>query len=144
MYKNPSLTIQFPSASHQRQASTQLLVSEAVNMKFPTIIPLLMAATSALPTPQEQQATSTGVEAFNLMALRSASPIHFGSFSATRRGIYINLPPGKQDATCEGEDSNTATFYMKDGGLFLYHGYTTKPQQIFVDRSGMGKLSMCL
>lgn len=113
-------------------------------MKFPTIIPILVAAASALPTPQEQQTASAGVEAFNLMALRSASPIHFGRFSATRRGIYINLPAGKQDATCEGEDSNTATFYIKDGGLFLYHDHTTKPQQVFVDRSGMGKFTMCL
>lgn len=73
--------------------------------------------------------------AFELMALRSASPIHFAPFSAAHSTLFLNLP--HQNASCEGENPNRATFYIKHGGLFLY-SKDGETQEIFVDRSGMG------
>ena len=104
-------------------------------MKLAALTSLLAAASvSAVPTP-----SSSGIEVFNLMSLRSASPIHFGSFSAASSSIFINLPADQQGATCEGDGHGVAYFYLQDTGLFLYDGRTPKPQQIFVDRSGMGR-----
>lgn len=97
-------------------------------MKFSAAIATLAAAGSALAAP-------SGPKAFDLMALRSASPIHFASFSAAESSLFLNLQ--EQGAKCDGDNHNRATFYLKDGGLFLY-SKGGKHQQIFVDRSGMG------
>lgn len=124
---SPAISPQTPAKPHPQSAK----------MKFTALTSLLAAtAVSAVPTPEQ---TAADVKAFNLMSLRSASPIHFGSFSATKSSIFINLPAGKQGATCEGDPKGVATFSLKDGQLFLYDGRSTDPQQIFVDRSGMGK-----
>ncbi|PNY23137.1 Uncharacterized protein TCAP_06918 [Tolypocladium capitatum] len=98
-------------------------------MKFSAAIATLAAAGSALAAPSEP-------ETFDLMALRSASPIHFAPFSAAKSNILLNLK--HQNATCEGDNYNRATFYLKDSGLFLY-SKGVKHQRIFVDRSGMGQ-----
>ncbi|KAL6870183.1 hypothetical protein ACO1O0_001521 [Amphichorda felina] len=110
-------------------------------MKF-TALASLMAATcvSAVPTPDgAAKIECTDPEVFNLMSLRSASPIHFGSFSAALGSIFLNMPADQQGATCEGDGHGVAYFYIQDTGLYLYDGRTTKPQQIYVDRSGMGQ-----
>ncbi|KAI5860944.1 cell wall protein PhiA [Durotheca rogersii] len=73
---------------------------------------------------------------FTLMALRSASPVHFSSVSAAKSGLFLQLP--NQEASCDGEAATQATFYLKDGGLFLYAASAT-PQQLYADRSGMGQ-----
>ncbi|RYO76345.1 hypothetical protein DL762_009810 [Monosporascus cannonballus] len=70
------------------------------------------------------------------MALRSASPVHFASISASQSNLFLHLP--KQGASCDVEDPGYATFSLIDGGLFLYAASAT-PQQIYVDRSGMGQ-----
>lgn len=80
-------------------------------------------------------------EPFYIMSLRSASPIHFAQFQAALNSIFLYLP--SQNATCDdGEkptDPNYATFALsEDGGLYLYAQSAT-PQQLFVDRSGMGQ-----
>jgi hypothetical protein len=95
-------------------------------MKFITISSLALAGT-ALATPTQPQA-------FDIMALRSASPIHFAPLSASRGSFFLNLP--KQDAKCCSE-TNRATFYLKGTELFLYSDKGTL-QQVYVDRSGMG------
>ncbi|KAI1270865.1 hypothetical protein F5Y07DRAFT_384914 [Xylaria sp. FL0933] len=85
--------------------------------------------------------TSTAVgpnEPFGLMALRSASPIHFARFGAALSSIFLNLP--SQNATCaDPAAADYATFTLsEDGGLYLFS--TSGPrQQLFVDRSGMGQ-----
>jgi hypothetical protein len=88
----------------------------------------------------ETRATTSacGVDAFNLVSLRSGSPIHQRSFSASKSALLVNLPKGKQGAICDGNPEGVATFFLKDGGLYLYHAGKGKKQQIFVDRSGMG------
>ena len=76
-------------------------------------------------------------DTFNLMALRSASAIHFANFNAALSSVFLRLP--EQNATCDSESDGSATFYLKDGGLYLYDDNSANPQQLFVDRSGMGK-----
>ncbi|OLN86996.1 Cell wall protein phiA [Colletotrichum chlorophyti] len=73
---------------------------------------------------------------FQLMSLRSASPVHFSRFQAAKGSIFLQLP--SQNATCDSEDTGAATFYLKDGGLYLYAASAT-PQQLYADRSGMGQ-----
>lgn len=98
---------------------------------------LLFATATAAPC--EPNSNTTDViqpgTPFGLMALRSASPIHFLSFQAARRGLLLGLP--SQNATCENDYDGPALFTLsEDGELFLY---TDSPQQkIFTDRSGMG------
>jgi hypothetical protein len=92
-------------------------------MKFSPAVASLAGAGSALAT------------AFELMALRPDSPIHLAPFSAAHSNLFLYLP--HQNASCEGEHSNRATFYIKHGGLFLY-SKDGETQEIFVDRSGMG------
>lgn len=98
-------------------------------MRFHAIIPALAGLAAA--TSIEDGAT------FNLMALRSASDIHFASFNAALSSIMLKLP--QPNATCDyGESGDAATFYLQDGEMYLYAASAT-PQQLFVDRSGMGK-----
>ena len=81
--------------------------------------------------------------AFGVMALRSATPIHFGQVTAVQNNIFINLP--KQDAVCEIygplKPPGQAIFYIKDQILYLYTG-SGPTQKIFVDRSGFGMFGL--
>ncbi|KAK2589603.1 hypothetical protein QQS21_012720 [Conoideocrella luteorostrata] len=99
-------------------------------MKFTTstVISSVFFAGTALAAPSKPQA-------FDVMALRSASPIHFASLSAAKSSLFLNLP--KQDAQCKGEN-NRAVLYLQGSKLFLYSD-GDKLQQVFVDRSGMGQ-----
>ncbi|KAI5459631.1 hypothetical protein BGZ63DRAFT_425601 [Mariannaea sp. PMI_226] len=75
-------------------------------------------------------------EAFSVLTLRSASAIHFNEFNAADSGIFLQLADSK--ATCDGgETPNAATFYLKDGELFLYS--TKEPAQKVFSTTG-GKL----
>ncbi|KZL82972.1 cell wall protein [Colletotrichum incanum] len=75
---------------------------------------------------------------FQLMALRSASPVHFSRFQAAKSSVFLQLP--SQNATCDDREADdAATFYLSDdGGLYLYAASAT-PQQLYADRSGMGQ-----
>lgn len=96
---------------------------------------LLTAAAAAAtpgkscPAPQETK--------FGVMALRSASPIHFATLSASKTKLVLHLP--EQDQQCDGTGDREigAVLYVRDGELYLY-GRPDAPQQIYVDRSGMG------
>ncbi|KFZ06597.1 hypothetical protein V501_07263 [Pseudogymnoascus sp. VKM F-4519 (FW-2642)] len=96
-------------------------------MKLSAAVASLAGAGSALAT------------AFELMALRPDSPIHLAPFSAAQSNLFLHLP--HQNASCEGEHPNRATFYIKHGSLFLY-SKDGETQEIFVDRSGMGQGKM--
>ncbi|KAL6701573.1 hypothetical protein J3F84DRAFT_355207 [Trichoderma pleuroticola] len=99
-------------------------------MKFQVVsaISLLLSSATAAPPP--------ALRTFDVMALRSASPIHFAQMSAARSGLFLNLP--LQNATCKGESSGHATFYIANEELVLYSCEGEK-QKVFVDRSGMGQ-----
>ncbi|KAL4981666.1 hypothetical protein BDW68DRAFT_172034 [Aspergillus falconensis] len=97
-------------------------------MKFTSaaaVASLAVAATAAPSTP----------ETFGVVAIRSGDAVQYSGFNAALGSIFAGLP--KQNATCEGTDSGFATFYIKDGSLYLYGSQET--QQIYVDRSGMGQ-----
>ncbi|KAM0323745.1 hypothetical protein ACHAQA_008682 [Verticillium albo-atrum] len=108
-------------------------------MHFNLALPFFAAAASAAALPASTGAIPAGAK-FNLLALRSASPVHFAEVSAAKSSLFLKLP--SQNATCDdscGKSSGSATFYLNDdGGLYLYRASAT-PQQVFVDRSGMGQ-----
>lgn len=108
-------------------------------LKNVLLAPLLAAGvTNALPQPAPTASPLPGAygAAFGIMALRSASEIHFARVNAAKRSVFLKLPD--QGACCDRETDGTATFYKKDGELFLY-AIDEPDQQLFVDRSGMGK-----
>ena len=74
---------------------------------------------------------------FGIMALRSASPIHFAQTSAESSRLYLSAP--NSDAQCAGDNNGSAVFYLKDGGLYLYTADGAPAQQLWVDASGMGQ-----
>ncbi|KAK4247636.1 hypothetical protein C7999DRAFT_14369 [Corynascus novoguineensis] len=95
------------------------------------ILSLFTAAASAAP--------SCGQRKFGIMALRSASPIHFATVSATKNKLVLNLPEDQVDSECvDGKVHSAATFYIKDEELYLY-GTKDRVQQFLVDPSGMGQ-----
>ncbi|KAF9877087.1 cell wall protein PhiA [Colletotrichum karsti] len=116
-------------------------------MQFKSITALtsLVAAVSGLPTFSATNGTTNGTAPglpadakFQLMALRSASEVHFSTFQAAKSSIFLQLP--SQEATCDQRNgTDAATFYLsQDGGLYLYAASAT-PQQLYADRSGMGQ-----
>jgi hypothetical protein len=98
-------------------------------------------ATASYSATSSAAASSTAIPSdakFGLMALRSASPVHFAQFDAALSSVFLNLPA--QNATCDSGEADSATFYLQDGGLYLYAASAT-PQQLYADRSGMGTLN---
>ncbi|KAF7557249.1 hypothetical protein G7Z17_g779 [Cylindrodendrum hubeiense] len=73
---------------------------------------------------------------FEVMSLRSASPIHFSELQAARNSIFMHLPD--QKATCHTKSDNAVTFKLVGTELHLYKSSGT-PQKVWVDRSGMGQ-----
>ncbi|EHA49473.1 hypothetical protein MCOR27_000905 [Pyricularia oryzae] len=104
-----------------------------------SVLSVLAATAAALPASSNSSAIPDGTK-FNLLSLRSASPVHFAYFQAAHRGLLVKLP--EQGANCTGGNdisNNLATFYIKDKGLYLYGPDGCETQQIFTDLSGMGQ-----
>lgn len=97
-----------------------------MKLQIASALSLLLSSATAVPTPVP--------ETFNVMALRSASPIHFAQVSAAMSSLFLDLP--LSNTTCTGESSGHATFYIANEELVLYS--EGEMQKIFVDRSGMG------
>jgi hypothetical protein len=105
----------------------------------------LIAAAAALPAGQDAAVTKNeNITNFQIMALRSASPIHFARFNAAQSSLFLNLP--NQDAHCYSQQGNEAAVFQhnkEDKTLWLYA--TGNPrQQVYVDRSGMGKFALIM
>lgn len=83
--------------------------------------------------PSNQSAT------FGVVAIHSGSDVQNSAFNAAKSSIFAGLP--NQGASCARPKEQEATFYILDGALYLYDESAT-PQEIFVDRSGMGMLSL--
>ncbi|TGJ82079.1 hypothetical protein E0Z10_g6693 [Xylaria hypoxylon] len=107
--------------------------------------PCKPSATTSAPSyttvPSPSSTAIAAGEPFGILALRSASPIHFAQVGAALSSVFLNLPA--QNATCDDGTKPTtadyATFTLsEDGELYLYAASAT-PQQLFVDRSGMGQ-----
>ncbi|QPC71446.1 hypothetical protein HYE68_002198 [Fusarium pseudograminearum] len=106
-------------------------------MQFKNLIltPLVAAGiASAAPNPE--------VKIFELVALRSTSPIHHTRLQASNNGFALKLKD--QGASCDSADKiNSATFTLntKTKEMLLYA--TSFPRQsAFTDRSGMGQGTM--
>ena len=87
----------------------------------------LVASASAAPSAQS--------ETFGIVSIHSGSGVQYDSFNAAKSSIFAGLK--SQGASCARPKEQDATFYIKNGALFLYDTSAT-PQEIFVDRSGMG------
>lgn len=84
---------------------------------------------------------STGSKTFSLVAIHSGSSVQYAAFNAAQSSIFAGLP--NQGASCARPKEQQATFYIKDGALYLYNQSAT-PQEIYVDRSGMGMFTPLL
>ncbi|KAF9888841.1 hypothetical protein FE257_008210 [Aspergillus nanangensis] len=78
----------------------------------------------------------TAAETFGVVSIHSGSAVQYAPFNAALSSIFAGL--SSQNASCARPDEQTATFYIKDGSLYLYDKSAT-PQQLYVDRSGMGQ-----
>src|SRR5690349_5419512 len=78
--------------------NTFVLPSLAVTMQLTTVLLSLFAvAASAAPT---NGSCTAPTRKFGIMALRSASPIHFATAGATQNKLVLNIPEDKLDAQC--------------------------------------------
>lgn len=111
-------------------------------MHFKNLFLAASAATavSALPTAAKNQAQS-GDKTFGVVAIHSGSGVQYSSFNAAKSSLFAGL--SSQNASCTRPQEQTATFYIQDGALYLYDQSAT-PQEIYVDRSGMGMSSPLL
>lgn len=100
-------------------------------MRFTSLLPALASVSAALPT----ATSSSPDQTFGLIAIHSGSDVQYAGFNAALSSLFARLPA--QNASCNRPDDGYATFYLNEGGLFLYDTSAT-PQQFYVDRSGMG------
>lgn len=103
-------------------------------MQFKNVFIAASLAAGATAAPATQSKT------FNVISIHSASAVQYSAFNAAKSSLFAGL--SSQDASCARPKEQTATFYIDDGALYLYDKSAT-PQQIFVDRSGMGTSSPC-
>ncbi|KAL5318847.1 hypothetical protein ACEPPN_013914 [Leptodophora sp. 'Broadleaf-Isolate-01'] len=105
-------------------------------MQFSAITALTTLVSLAVASPTPQLPVATNPSYFSLLAIRSGSAIQYATFSAAKSSLFANLPA--QNASCDAEGVNTATFTLNNGTLNLYAASAT-PQTFYVDRSGMGQ-----
>lgn len=105
-------------------------------MKFTSASVLAATAAVAVAAPAGAPGTVASTikdgDAFTISIIGNGLP--HSKFQAANRSIYVDTD--KQNATCS-EDVNYATFKLNNGSLFLVT--ENEPQQIVVDRSGMGQ-----
>ncbi|PKX91374.1 cell wall protein PhiA [Aspergillus novofumigatus IBT 16806] len=95
-----------------------------------------VVAASAAATASAAACQATTNKYFGIVAIHSGSAVQYQPFSAAKSSIFAGL--NSQNASCDRPDEKSATFYIQDGSLYLYAASAT-PQEIFVDRSGMGQ-----
>ena len=103
-------------------------------MKFQIAVAGLVPAflTAACPT------GPTRPDTFTLRAVSPGSEADGFTVQASRSNLLLNAPD--QAATCaQPLEEDVATFFLRDGGLYLYA--TDAPQAVYTDRSGMGMSS---
>lgn len=100
-------------------------------MQLTTAILSLSAASAS--------AAPASARKFGIMALRSATPIHFTNAGAFQNQMILSIPDNKADAECaDGKTRTDAIFYIENAELYLYGNGETL-QQFAVDRSSTGK-----
>ncbi|GFF52404.1 cell wall protein phiA [Aspergillus lentulus] len=93
-------------------------------------------AASAAATASAAACSAPTNKYFGVVAIHSGSAVQYQPFSAAKSSIFAGL--NSQNASCDRPDEKSATFYIQDGALYLYAASAT-PQEVFVDRSGMGQ-----
>ncbi|KAK8030057.1 hypothetical protein PG993_011348 [Apiospora rasikravindrae] len=78
-------------------------------------------------------------QTFGVLSIASGTQLQYAGWSASHRGLFARGPA--QEASCDkGAKEEFATFHLNDKSeLFLFNNGQNPPQQIFVDRSGMGQ-----
>lgn len=107
-------------------------------MKFTTSAVIASTAALAAASPVDSAIPKfDGNGVFKVMAIRSASDIHYADLQAATGGLRINYP--KQNSSCTNPEVNYASFTLSQdtGDLYLYTA--NPPLQAYVDRSGMGQ-----
>ncbi|GJP93560.1 hypothetical protein CBS63078_3808 [Aspergillus niger] len=94
---------------------------------------LIFAAATAAALPATDAATN---EPFGVISIHSGSGVQYAPFNAALGSIFAGLK--SQNASCSNPQDQTATFFLDDGALYLYDQSAT-PQELYVDRSGMGQ-----
>jgi hypothetical protein len=97
-------------------------------MKFSTATIAAAAAAS----------TASASSIFGVQSRHSTAAVHLSSWKAANSGIFNLLP--EQGASCDrGEKLEYATFRLDDEGALHLYKNDNPPQQLYVDRSGMGQ-----
>ncbi|RSL97574.1 hypothetical protein CDV31_012987 [Fusarium ambrosium] len=102
-------------------------------MQFKTLLALPVLAAAA---PAADAAAETPGP-FQVLALRSASDIHFATVNAAKSSLFLKLP--NSNATCDSESNGSATFSLTEAGELYLYSTDNPPQQVYADRSGMGQ-----
>lgn len=111
-------------------------------MKFTTAAAAAttLALASASPIAQSSAPADAEIKAgdsFRIMTIRSGSDFQYASVQASTRGLRINQK--SQGAFCSKADTNYASFFLTEAGELYLNTIGNPPQQLFVDRSGMGQ-----
>ncbi|KAL3476713.1 hypothetical protein BJX99DRAFT_258262 [Aspergillus californicus] len=96
--------------------------------------PTSTAQATSTAAPSSSSTPSANLDTFSVVAIRSGDAVQYSGFNAALGSLFAGLP--SQNATCDGTDDGFATFYIKNGALFLYG---PESQEFYVDRSGMGQ-----
>lgn len=145
MFAIPQLNISPSSLTHTLTSTLQHSTTQPLktfppqppttaNMQIKTLLlaPLVAAGVSAAPKKAAPQN-----EIFQGLSLRSASDIHFTYLQAAQEHFSLKLKD--QKASCDRNvKENQATLHLFEEQLFLYKT-DNPPQQVYVDRSGMGQ-----
>ncbi|KAK1141912.1 hypothetical protein N8T08_008425 [Aspergillus melleus] len=102
-------------------------------MHFSRFFVASAAAATAAAMPAAQVSDN---DTFGVIAIHSGSGVQNSGFNAAKSSLFAGLP--NQGASCARPEEQSATFYIQDGALYLYDASAT-PQEIYVDRSGMGQ-----
>ncbi|KAJ4365906.1 hypothetical protein N0V83_008528 [Neocucurbitaria cava] len=111
-------------------------------MRFTTTTAAIAASTAALtsasPCGSSSNTTIAAGDIFRILTIRSGSALQYGSLQASNRALYINTP--SQNASCSSSTpTNYASFFLSTDGSLYLNTDGNPPQQLFVDRSGMGQ-----
>ncbi|PIA96179.1 hypothetical protein CB0940_10346 [Cercospora beticola] len=109
-------------------------------MKTTILLSLALAAIShAIALPQFPVSKLPN-QFFSLMALRSATPIHFGGINANRGHLWIGKQPstycpGVQGLNCAGVNTTRTTFALSNGVLSLAV-QVSEGQKVYIESCG--------
>ncbi|KAL1800540.1 hypothetical protein ACET3X_000882 [Alternaria dauci] len=103
-------------------------------MKFTTAAVVATAAGLAAAAPTDSKIKDGDV--FSIQTIRSGTvDLQYNNIQAAQNSLVINA--GQQNASCGPGAPNYASFQLNNGTIYLYTD--NPPQQLFVDRSGMGQ-----